>query len=182
MIIQQRMTNYIKNKVKLISVSTDDFTDYKKTAILLAFPECKKHCDGCQNEHLRSAKSHKYYINDIINLYNRLDEHKAIVCAGLDPMDSLSDLKAIILAFNENKKPVDFVIYTGYDYPDYCFIVESGLYSLITNKDFNLIIKYGHYDKNNKNKYKSNILGVELAGDNQIVVRYNLKNGEEKET
>lgn len=164
---------YDTNTVALLDVKTDDVVDYKKTAILLAFPNCFKYCRGCQNEHLRNRQPNLHKVDKIVKLYNRLDEHQAIVCAGLDPFDSLADLEKLIIAFNNNDKPVDFVIYTGYNYENvkYNYIHEN-MYKLITNDNFKLIIKYGQYDENNKNKYVSDILGVELIGDNQIVKEY----------
>lgn len=167
------------HKITLFDVKTDDVVDYKKTALLLAFPNCyNKYCSDCQNAHLRNELPKRFNINDIVDLYNRLDEHKAIVCAGLDPMDSLTDLQNLILAFNDNDKSVDIVIYTGYTDSEIESYVKNDFLRYITNDKVKLIVKFGRYDKNNKNKYMSNILGVELAGDNQIVKEYTIRDKE----
>lgn len=168
---KNKKLNVMQRTVELIDVKTDDVIDYKNTALLLVFPKCNKSCPGCQNEHLRGAETKIYVINDIINLYNRLSEHKAIVCAGLDPLDSMEDIENLLEAFNASAdmcKPVDFVIYTGYTIEEMEETVQDYLFQgWVKSKNMRLIVKYGRYDKNNNHKYVSKTLGIELAGNNQ---------------
>lgn len=176
-------------KTELITVNTDNITDYKKTSLFLVFPYCSGKCgDKCQNKHLRTMSKTKYKNRDIIKLYQSLDTHEAVVCGGLEPFDSFDELLQLMRDFSYQDKNVDFVIYTGYDYannPGYPYTKENSsayfyakdafnmlikYWPMGTNKG-NLIIKFGPYDENRINKsWHSNVLGVDLATDNQAVI------------
>lgn len=143
----------------------EDFVNYKKPSMFIGFPsctwkcekECGEHC--CQNSALAQAPNINIYINDIIERYEQNPITKAIVCGGLEPMDSWDDLLAFIVNFRY-WFPDDIVIYTGYnenEIQDKIEILE--LYE-------NIIIKFGRYIPNQQPHY-DHILGVKLASDNQ---------------
>ena len=169
----------MKKTIKLVDVKTDNMTDYKKTSLLLVFPMCSGKCgEKCQNYHMiGKTKTKNFKIKSIIELYNNLKQHQAIVCAGLEPFDTFDDLYNIFEAFLSNIKPVDFVIYTGYTYDELhktkqiddllkCFYKHL-------NISKNLIIKFGRYNEDQScNSYISKILGVKLATGNQHVIKF----------
>lgn len=169
------------NKIHLIDVKTDNITDYKNTSLQLIFPYCSGKCEGCQNYKLHESKVTKYRIKDIVHLYNKLSEHKAVVCAGLEPFDSFEELKNLLIAFAKNDKKIDFVIYTGYELEE---IEDNKVEELLkilktySTNDIKLIIKYGRYDKDSHNKWLSSILGVELINNSsqQYVYEYTYHN------
>lgn len=145
---------------------------------MLVFPKCSGKCEGCQNYQLQKSKSKTYKIDDIVELYNNLSQHKAIVCAGLEPFDSFDELFNLFTTFyNDRRKPIDFVIYTGYEEEEIrkevhklISIIQQGL-----RTNFKLIIKFGRYDKNDHNPWFSNILGVELVNDKSKQYVYSYK-------
>ena len=166
--------------INLIDVKTDNTTDYKETSMLLIFPKCSGKCGKeCQNDYLRKVQAKQYKIKDILTLYESMNTHNAIVCAGLEPFDSdFEELKNLFKYFMLSEKSVDFVIYTGYKYEEIEEKVqelEHILNSVIDNAinaDKKLVIKFGRYDVRHKEPWKSDILGVELATTNQYVKSY----------
>lgn len=171
----------IDNRItRLLDVKTDNITDYKKTSLLLVFPFCSGKCgEECQNKHLMGTTPTGYKNTDIINLYIDLPSHGAVVFAGLEPWDSFSEMKQLVKDFVSQYKAIDIVIYTGYEYNE----IENQIQELVdcfkanvANSDDNLIIKYGMYDVNKKEYWKSNILGVNLATTNQAVISFSKDN------
>lgn len=173
------------NTTHLIDVVTDNVTDYKKTSLFLVFPYCSGKCgEECQNKDLRKKKIKEFNNKDIITLYQSLNTHNAVVCGGLEPLDSFEELKQLIEDFAKfsSIKPVDFVIYTGYDnlikyYFDgrYREVKEDFFDLLQAWKNYaepgsELIIKQGKYDTNHKIPWHSKLLGVDLATNNQEVL------------
>lgn len=170
-----------KNLIHLIDIKTDDISDYKYTSMLLVFPKCSGKCKNCQNGNLQNRdKSKDIHIpaKSIINHYNRLKTHTAIVCAGLEPFDSLYDLQDVFREFviSSNKRKSDFVIYTGYTQEEVEIVVNLLKNILFTNEKGmkRLIIKFGRYDetKTNNTDDIDPILGIHLATSNQYVVSY----------
>lgn len=164
------------NKIKLIDVKTDNISEYYKTNLLLAFPNCIGKCKNCQNTSLYDADVENYVIEDIINLYNNLNTHEAVVCAGLEPFDSGLNLLQLFKRFLMNKKPVDFVIYTGYNENEVSNIIRRFKDALNTygKSEDSLIIKFGRYLPQYKNKSEEidDILKVKLATTNQYAIKY----------
>ena len=83
----------------------------------------------------------------------------AIVCGGLEPFDSWSDMYFLIQMLRKQTND-DIVIYTGYTEEE----VKDKVYLLDLFP--NIIIKYGRYIPNQQPHYDE-ILGVNLASDNQ---------------
>lgn len=168
----------MNNKIKLIDVKTDNISEYYKTNLLLVFPYCSGKCgEECQNKHLHDSPINYYSVKSIINLYNSLKTHEAVVCAGLEPFDSIKDLDVLVKAFLKNKKPVDFIIYTGYEQSeiDDSFKFILSLFKDIGKKSDKLIIKFGRYNEKFKtdNSIDEN-LGIKLATSNQYTVKFSI--------
>lgn len=153
--------------MKIKGIVFEDFLNYKKPSLFIIFPYCNFKCDKdcglkvCQNSSLAKEKEIEYSIDKIIDNYIENDITKAIVCGGLEPMDSFDDLKELVGALRI-KTNDDIVIYTGYREEE----IEDKVNNL---KQFtNIIIKFGRYIPNDKGYY-NDILGVNLASRNQYV-------------
>lgn len=163
----------------LLDVKTDDVTDYKETSIYIAFPYCTGKCgDECQNRHLRGIyPSLNVTASDIYRLYSNLKTHKAVVMAGLEPLDSFNDVLDIVEEFFSRIKPVDIVIFTGYNYDEYKEQFEEKLIQIVKGakrpEGKKLIVKIGRYDNvNYPGSWFCKTLGVNLATKNQFTITY----------
>ena len=87
----------------------------------------------------------------------------AVVCGGLEPFDSYTDLKNFISLFR-SKCDDDMVIYTGYTEEE----LKNQLAYLRCYR--NIIIKFGRFIPNQEPHYDE-ILGVKLASKNQYARR-----------
>ena len=97
----------------------EDFVNYKKPSMFIIFPYCtfkcekeaKVHC--CQNSELACSPNIEFDIDEIVERYVNNPITSAIVCGGLEPLDSFDDLSRLLYSFRD-KTENDFVIYTGY--------------------------------------------------------------------
>ena len=153
----------------LKTINEENFNHYKKPSMVLGFPSCNWKCEKecgkqvCQNSTL--AKSPNININkhDLCVKYLNNNITNAIVCAGLEPLDSFNELYSFInILRNEYKCNDDFVIYTGYTREE---CNSNKLIEKLCGFD-NIIIKFGRYIPNQKPHY-DDILGINLASDNQ---------------
>lgn len=153
--------------MKLKNILDEDFVNYKVPSMYVAFPFCTFKCEKdcgmqcCQNSSLAKSKLISYDEDELIQRYRRNPITKAIVCCGLEPFDSFSDLLLLIQklrsVYNCND---DVVIYTGYYKEEISEQVE------ILKEYPNIIIKFGRYVPNQQSR-KDEVLGVILASDNQ---------------
>lgn len=157
--------------MKIKGIVFEDFLNYKKPSLFIIFPYCSFKCDKdcglkvCQNSSLAKEKEIEYSIDKIVDNYIKNDITKAIVCGGLEPMDSFDDLKELVGALRI-KTNDDIVIYTGYREDE----IEDKVNNL---KQFtNIIIKFGRYIPNDK-EYYNDILGINLASRNQYAKKIN---------
>lgn len=157
--------------MKIKGIVFEDFLNYKKPSLFIIFPYCSFKCDKdcglkvCQNSSLAKEKEIEYSIDKIVDNYIENDITKAIVCGGLEPMDSFDDLKELVIALRI-KTNDDVVIYTGYREDE----IEDKVNDL---KQFtNIIIKFGRYIPNDK-EYYNDILGINLASRNQYAKKIN---------
>ena len=168
----------------LLDVKTDNVTDYKKTSMLIAFPTCSGKCNNCQNQYLLDRKNETVLSNaeHIVDFYNNLLTHDAIVMAGLEPFDSFMDVLSIVNELgNSVKHDVDIVIYTGYDQGEYIDNFERNLVDTFkhavesNNHIKSLIVKIGRYDEDYsiEDGWFNKSLGVNLATTNQFTLTYN---------
>lgn len=147
----------------------EDFVNYKKPSMFIGFPscswkcekECGEHC--CQNSALAQAPIIDISIDSLVQRYMSNPITKAVVCGGLEPMDSWDDLQCFILNFRYMSQD-EVVIYTGYKEEEVQEKIEwLKLYEPI-------IIKFGRYVPNQQPHY-DDTLGVKLASNNQYARR-----------
>lgn len=154
--------------ITLKGIIDEDFVNYKVPSMVLMFPYCTFKCGSeyCQNSNLAKAESITVGIKSICERYVNNSITEAVVCQGLEPIDSFDELVQLISKLRNMGINDDVVIYTGYTKEE--LIEKQCLESL---KEFeNIVIKYGRYLPNNKPHY-DDILGVNLASDNQYAER-----------
>lgn len=148
-------------------IIVEDFSNFKKPSMYIICPFCSMKCgkENCQNAAVLEQKNIDMSIGEIIRLYISNPITSSIVLGGLEPIDSWPDLQFLITMLRDYTDD-DIVIYSGY--------TEKELKEKIEwLKNFsNIIIKVGRYVPNSKSFY-SNILGVELASDNQYAIKIN---------
>jgi hypothetical protein len=155
--------------MKLIGIIDTDTVNYKKISMVLEFPYCSFKCDRecgkkvCQNSDLASAPIIDIKIDEIIKMYNNNPMTEAIICQGLEPMDSIYDLFNFIEKFREQSQD-DIVIYTGYKKEEIPHIVKQ-----LMNYP-NIVIKFGRFIPDDQYHY-DDVLGVNLASMNQYAER-----------
>lgn len=146
----------------------EDFVQYKKASMVILCPTCTFKCDKecksnvCQNSKLALAPSFYKTNDEIIREYISNDITHAIVFGGLEPFDCFSDILKLIQAIRKETDD-DIVIYSGY-YPEEI----SGNLALLRQYP-NIIVKFGRFIPN-RNKVHSDLLGVDLASDNQFAL------------
>lgn len=152
--------------IKIRGLIEEDFVNYKKPSMYIAFPYCTFKCDKecgysvCQNSSL-VTNSEIINIDEqkIVNRYIDNPITTSIVISGLEPFDSYKDLFILIKAFRE-KTLDDIIIYTGYNKNE----IENSIEELKQFK--NIFIKFGRFIPNQQKHY-DNILQVNLASPNQ---------------
>ena len=150
-------------------LTDEDFVNYKKPSMYIAFPNCSFKCDReagcaiCQNSALANEMDIDISLIEIVSRYVKNPITKALVFGGLEPFDSMIDLFAIISELR-NYTNDDIVIYTGYTEQE----IERYVNKLKQYK--NIIIKFGRFVPNQEKHYDE-VLGVELASPNQYARR-----------
>lgn len=150
----------------------EDFLQYKKPVMYLGSCFCDWKCctelglptSICQNEEYANGPIHNYSDEVIYNRYISNPITNSVVIGGLEPMLQFDEVYNLIKLFRDNGCDDDFVIYTGY-YPEE---IEDKIVEL--KKFPNIIIKFGRYIPDAKNRYDE-ILGITLASDNQYGVK-----------
>jgi len=151
----------------------EDFVNYKKPAMVIEFPYCDFKCDKecgravCQNSPLTKIHNIKIEEEYIIEKYLKNPITEAIICQGLEPLDTMVMLLLFIKKFREFSND-DLIIYTGYNKEEER---PQDLIEFIKRNQYkNIIIKYGRYIPNQTPHYDE-VLGVKLASDNQYAER-----------
>jgi pyruvate-formate lyase-activating enzyme len=147
----------------------EDFTNYKKPCMFIAFPCCTFKCDKeagcqvCQNSELANARGINVDPSRLVELYMNNRISKAICFGGLEPFDSYDDMLELIQVLRESTSD-DIVIYTGY--------TEEEVADKVTElKSFpNLIVKFGRFRYGEKSVFDET-LGISLASGNQYAIR-----------
>ena len=143
----------------------EDFSNYRKPSMFIAFPKCCFKCDVecglqvCQNGALAKATNIDIDVDKIVKKYLDNPITKAVVCGGLEPFDSWSDLLSFVEKFRE-KSHDDIVIYTGYNKEE----IDDKIN--ILRRFPNIIVKFGRFIPGHEKHYDE-ILGIELASKNQ---------------
>ena len=143
-----------------------DFLNYKVPSMYVAFPYCSFKCEKdcgiqcCHNSALARAQNIEISAERIVEIYARnTDFTKAIVLAGLEPLDSFGDVIDLVSAFRERFDD-SIVIYTGYTED------EAATYIQGLQRFTNIIVKFGRFVPDKPHRVDE-VLGVELASDNQ---------------
>jgi hypothetical protein len=165
--------------MKIKGIIDEDFINYKKPSMVIMCSTCSFKCDKecgeqvCQNSALATSPDIQIDNFSIVDRYLKNPITKAIVFSGLEPFDSFEDMYSIVYALRQRNCTDDIVIYTGYDRDEISTMKRAdGFFyidSLILLRP--IIVKYGRYKPNQKMKYDE-VLGVNLASDNQYAVRY----------
>lgn len=152
--------------IKIRGLVDEDFVNYKKPAMFIAFPYCTFKCDAecghsvCQNSSL-VENTNIINIDEqiIIDRYIKNPITHSIVISGLEPFDSFNELVILIRSFRE-KTLDDIVIYSGYNKEEITSYIEE-------LKQFkNIVIKFGRFIPNQEKHYDE-VLQVTLASPNQ---------------
>lgn len=146
-------------KVKLKGIVEEDFVNYKKPSLFVAFPTCNFKCgDCCQNKALAAVPDIEIGISELVERYMNNPITTAVVLGGLEPFDSWDDLFAFIMNLRYYT-PDDIVIYSGYTEEELANKIEQ-------LKGYeNIIIKFGRFIPQQK-KHFDKTLGIELASSN----------------
>lgn len=145
----------------------EDFVNYKVPSMYICTNTCSFKCDKesgtscCQNSSLARATSTAIDDDTIIRRYLSNPITKAIVFAGLEPMEQFDEMFAFIKQLRTVYHCYDtVVIYTGFNKSEVLSMVEA------LEPFGNIIVKFGRYIPNNEKRY-DDTLGVYLASSNQ---------------
>lgn len=161
--------------MKIKGIIDEDFVNYKKPSMFIAFPTCSFKCEKdcgvrcCQNSDLAKQKDIEVDVDSIVERYIANNITSAIVMGGLEPFDS-KDIYHLITAFRAATDD-DIVIYTGYNETEVLFNIG------VLSQYKNIIIKFGRYVPNQE-KHFDEVLGVWLASDNQHAIRISKENAQ----
>lgn len=149
----------------------EDFVNYKKPSMFIIFPYCTFKCEKeakvccCQNSSLALSPVIEIDIDEIVRRYTTNPISKAIVCGGMEPMDTFDALSQLLHSFRD-KTDDDFVVYTGYTKEE---CVKNGWLDLLSVFP-NVIIKFGRFIPNQDGIF-DDVLGTTLASGNQYAER-----------
>lgn len=155
--------------MQIKGVTDEDFVNYKKASMFIAFPFCSFKCEKecgvccCQNSNLANSPNIEVSYEALVNRYMSNPITSAIVCGGLEPFDSWPNLHSLVQKFRERTED-DIVIYTGYNREE----IEDAISTLSSFK--NIIIKFGRFIPNQESHFDE-VLGVKLASPNQYAER-----------
>ena len=148
----------------------EDFINYKKPSMFIAFPYCSFKCEKdcgihcCQNSELARSRNIDVSPHILTARYTNNPLTSSIVFGGLEPFDSFGDMFILIKHFRLHVPEDDIVIYTGYNENEIVDQVQ------MLSKFKNIIIKYGRFVPNDEPHFDE-ILGVTLASKNQYAKR-----------
>lgn len=159
--------------MKVKQIVPEDFVNYKKPSMFIGtsyctgkcYKELGMSCEICQNSSMMNANSISIDDKLIVEKYKNNPITQAIVFGGLEPFDQFDELYEFIyfLRNHENCND-DVIVYTGYNKDEINKQVD------MLSKFNNIIVKFGRYIPNEKSHYDE-VLGVELASNNQYAER-----------
>ena len=151
----------------------EDFVNYSKPSLYIAFPSCTFKCERdcgkkmCQNSALAQAPDIFITTQKLCVRYISNKITKAIVCGGLEPMDSFEELHSFICTLRfQYKCNDDVIIYTGYTKEE----CEKNNWICKLSQLGNIVIKFGRFVPDQQPHYDE-ILGVKLMSNNQYAER-----------
>lgn len=146
-------------------IEFENFGNYKKPSMFIAFPSCSFKCDReagcavCQNGALAQVENIDVDIDKVVEKYKYNNISQALVLGGLEPFDSWEDVIQLVHSFRAITSD-EIIIYTGYGEEE---IVDQ---IKILSQYNDIIIKFGRFIPNHKPHYDE-LLGLNLASDNQ---------------
>lgn len=153
------------------AIIDEDYVNYAKPSMFIAFPRCDFKCERecgiacCQNSDLAQSPDIEIDCQNLVNRFLKNPISEAVVCGGLETFDTFDDLISFIRAFRE-KSDAEIVVFTGFSRGE----VDDKIQVLSSFK--NIIVKFGRYIPGQKPHYDE-VLGIELASDNQYAERIN---------
>lgn len=161
--------------MRVKTIIDEDFVNYRKPAMFIGCISCGGKCahEGnfdisvCQNDAWRSASIIRVNNDDLIMRYLSNDITQAIVFGLLEPFEQSAEIFNFVMTLRRKYKcNDDVVIYTGYKEDE----VADDVRDLVEHCG-NIIVKYGRFRLGYKPHF-DDVLGVNLASDNQYAVRY----------
>lgn len=159
--------------MRVKTIVDEDFVNYKKPSMFIGTISCNGKCcieagiplSVCQNDGWRSCAPVNVNTRGLCERYLNNPLTKAIVFGGLEPFEQFDEMAWVIAVLRRNYRcNDDIVIYTGY-YPDEIVDKVSKL-----SEFENIIIKFGRYVPDRPSRM-DDVLGVELASDNQYAIK-----------
>lgn len=152
------------------SIVIEDFVNYRKPGLFIGASSCDFKCckEGglpvsvCQNHNLAHS-CRDIPTKELIKLFRMNPITEAIIFGGLEPFLQIYDIIDVVKELRSIDDS-DVVIYTGY-YPDEV-AKELDMLSSFPN----IIVKFGRYLPG-QTPHMDNVLGVELASDNQFAMK-----------
>ena len=151
----------------------DDVVNYRETSMFIGTCFCDWKCCKeigadiclCQNSSAYCMKIKEIDNEKLVRKYLKLGTMHAVVLGGFEPLwdNSWNDVLAFLKCFRAATHD-DIVVYTGYREDEVADKVEQ-LKAL-----GNVIVKFGRYKPNQK-PHRDDVLGVDLANDEQYAKR-----------
>lgn len=170
----QRMCNRAYERMRVKTIVDEDFTNYKKPAMFIGTISCGGKCcieagiplSVCQNDGWRASATISIDDEQLCLRYLNNPLTESIVFGGLEPLEQFDELCSFLEVLRgQFQCKDDVVIYTGYYFEE----VPEWIQQLATYG--NVIVKFGRYIPNQKHIFDE-VLGVELASDNQYAERF----------
>lgn len=155
--------------MKIKGLTDEDFVNYKKPSMFIAFPHCTFKCEKecgercCQNSALAASETVEMPCREIVDRYLSNPITSAVVCGGLEPFDDFPDLYNLVWELRRRSND-DVVVYTGYRREE----ITEQIQTLSGEK--NIVVKFGRYIPGQE-PHVDPVLGVALASDNQYAER-----------
>ena len=155
--------------MRVSTIIDEDFTNYKVPAMFIGTISCGGKCCAeadiplsvCQNDGWRSCAPITLPDKQICERYLSNPLTSAVVFGGLEPFEQTEDIYYLIrMLRDEFCCDDDIIVYTGYNRDE----IEEQLRGFSKYK--NIIIKFGRFVPN-QNPHYDEVLGVELASNNQ---------------
>lgn len=159
--------------MRVKTIVDEDFVNYKRPSMFIGTISCNGKCcieaniplSVCQNDGWRSCAPVVLSDREICMRYLANECTNAIVIGGLEPFEQSKEVYKLIWTLrNVFDCNDDVVIYTGF-YPDE---IEDQVKCL--SEFDNIIIKFGRFVPNRPHRIDE-VLGVELASDNQYAIK-----------
>lgn len=163
----------------VLKIVEEDFDNYKLPAMFIGTIKCGGKCcieagiplSVCQNDEWRSKKPKEIPDEYICEMYNHNFISQAIVFGGLEPFEQFDELIHFIHVFRCVYKCYDpIIIYTGYNKDEIINEINQ------LKQYEKIIVKFGRYVPNQEPHFDE-VLGVDLASDNQYAERISVFQG-----